>query len=822
MGRLPIQTRILLVIDGGLLIACLLHIPNVFERSRPPFEVSGQNGLPVVERILDDKSAAGLMPGDVVHRWNGEPVYQAQVLEFLGDMAAPGREITVAARRDGASISLSVSTIPYYGSPRFVIIILIVGCVTWCFGVMILLRSRPPVLASSILHWTVIAFSVTILMTQGRIQPGSLVSAVERLFLLLAYGSVAPLFFYFTILYPAPRTRFVSAAAALTFGPAVIIISMLAFLHISDILQGTSASFSSFQSWFDVLHGSLFIFVGGGVFNILWSHARARSLEEKQKLRWLMWGMTIGSAPFLLLHVLPQLIAGHYLLPEEYTLVFFLAVPFAFSVSFLRYRLLDIDLVINRTVVYSVLSVLLMTVYGIIVLGISTIMGGETSFDEFSALALGTLAVAVALNPIRTRVQRILDETLFKARTEFRKLADQGSLELRMAVSRTEVHARLVRILSGFLPARAIAFYEAELPLAVLTASSGPGQRMKCPLPAPLAGILRNSEILIRSAAGTRQTDTGTSAGDHWLAENGWSAILPLVSGQEKLLGFAAISLRVPSERLRTEERDLAILVGREAANALSRIALEERFLVEQREKNKAAELSDLKSYIMSSMSHELRMPLTSIRIFAETLRKDTGLSRKKQSQYLNIIEGETERLSRLIGNILDFSRIERGVKEYAHASADLGGILRGAVGAMEYQFSKEGVPLKTKIPKRLPLLQCDADALQEAVMNLLSNALKYSAGKAVNLTVRLFGSAVEITVADKGIGIAEGELRNIFQPFYRVADPKARQIGGSGLGLAIVRHIVEAHGGAVSVRSSPGNGSVFTIHLPLNKEHNR
>ena len=206
--------------------------------------------------------------------------------------------------------------------------------------------------------------------------------------------------------------------------------------------------------------------------------------------------------------------------------------------------------------------------------------------------------------------------------------------------------------------------------------------------------------------------------------------------------------------------------------------------------------------------------------MFAEILNSKK-LSKQKQKEYLHIVEGETNRLSRLVDNVLDFGTIERGKKEYQFKKSDLVGIIRTSSNAMQYLFEKQHAHLKISVAKDIPHLYIDSDAIEEALMNLLSNALKYSPHKKdVSLHVTTGKQSVVIEVSDKGSGIAENEMQKIFDNFYRVNDPRQRQIGGTGLGLALVKHIVEAHGGKITVQSKIGKGSTFKMVLPISRKN--
>jgi two-component system phosphate regulon sensor histidine kinase PhoR len=207
--------------------------------------------------------------------------------------------------------------------------------------------------------------------------------------------------------------------------------------------------------------------------------------------------------------------------------------------------------------------------------------------------------------------------------------------------------------------------------------------------------------------------------------------------------------------------------------------------------------------------------------MFAEMLRLQKSLSPKHRREYLEIIEGESGRLSRLIGNILDFAKIERGVKEYHFSTVDAGKVVKRAALAMRYQVLQHKAHLRIKLEPRLKPLRADGDALEEAVLNLLSNALKYSTvRKEINLNVFTTRRSLVIEIADKGIGIPDSELSNIFDRFYRVRDQRTRQVGGAGLGLAVVKHIVEAHHGTISVKSEVDRGTLFRMELPFELQH--
>ena len=230
----------------------------------------------------------------------------------------------------------------------------------------------------------------------------------------------------------------------------------------------------------------------------------------------------------------------------------------------------------------------------------------------------------------------------------------------------------------------------------------------------------------------------------------------------------------------------------------------------------------ELRSQFVSSVSHELKTPLTAIRMFAETLRMGRATNQRTQNEYLDTIVNESERLTRLLNNVLDFSKIEQGKKTYHQTSTSLAEVVQTAVRALEYPLSQEGFELHVAIEDNLPPVRVDRDAVQQAILNLLSNAMKYSPGsREIDLRLQGRNGEVVIQVTDQGIGIAPEERIRIFEKFYRAGTPENKMIPGTGLGLTLVEHMANAHGGRVEVESRVGEGSTFSIYLPIESPTN-
>jgi signal transduction histidine kinase len=235
------------------------------------------------------------------------------------------------------------------------------------------------------------------------------------------------------------------------------------------------------------------------------------------------------------------------------------------------------------------------------------------------------------------------------------------------------------------------------------------------------------------------------------------------------------------------------------------------------RDVRRETRLAEMRSQFVSSVSHELKTPLTAIRMFAETLRMGRAVAPQTQQEYLDTIVNESERLTRLLNNVLDFSKIEQGQKIYHRELISLPQVVHAAGRAMQYPLAERGFVLQVEIQDNLPAVRADADALEQAILNLLTNAMKYS-GDSREIALRLTAqnACAVIQVTDHGVGIPPEETSRIFQKFYRVPSPENQLIPGTGLGLTLVEHVARAHGGQVGVESVLGQGSTFSLRIPL------
>ncbi len=228
--------------------------------------------------------------------------------------------------------------------------------------------------------------------------------------------------------------------------------------------------------------------------------------------------------------------------------------------------------------------------------------------------------------------------------------------------------------------------------------------------------------------------------------------------------------------------------------------------------------LEKIRQDFVANVSHELRTPLTAIKGYTEALRDGAIEDTTQAEQFLRVIERHTRRMDKIVADLLLLAEVESSERSWKMEMFSLGEVIHSAVDTLKPQGDLKKQEIHVDLPSALPPLRGDSQKIHQVMVNLLQNAINYTReGGRIAVEARATEKGVEVSVADTGIGIPEEDLPRIFERFYRVDKSRSRDLGGTGLGLSIVRHIVEAHGGHVSVQSKLDKGSRFTFSLPQN-----
>jgi signal transduction histidine kinase len=361
----------------------------------------------------------------------------------------------------------------------------------------------------------------------------------------------------------------------------------------------------------------------------------------------------------------------------------------------------------------------------------------------------------------------------------------------------------------------------------------GGGWRVALPTPDQFAGMLRDARRGSGMAVPAYAAAVVEMAGGVWsldgppvdLAANGRAAVLASAAGNLDM-GAGPMHLHPFTMEIRLADpnllygsyrRRMRLLVGlmcfASGAAAAAMLGL-------WRNTRRQALLSEMKSNFVSSVSHELRAPIAAVRLMAESLDRGTVAEESKREDYFRLIVQECRRLSSLVENVLDFSRIDQGRKQYNFEPVEIVALARQAVALMEPCAAERQVTLtlaETAAGVEELRPRWDAHAIEQSLVNLIDNAIKHSpSGAEVRVAIELAGAALRLWVEDHGEGIPKEEQARIFDLFYRHGSELRRETQGAGIGLSIVKHVAEAHGGRVIVESALGEGSRFALELPV------
>ncbi len=282
-----------------------------------------------------------------------------------------------------------------------------------------------------------------------------------------------------------------------------------------------------------------------------------------------------------------------------------------------------------------------------------------------------------------------------------------------------------------------------------------------------------------------------------------------------------AVRVALRGERTHLAEARLALPDGEQVvqlvASPLRGDAAAEGAVLVMHDVTELRRLEAVRRDFVANVSHELKTPLTSIRGYVETILDDPGMDDATRQRFLERIREQSDRLGRLVADLMTISRLESDGEVLQIEPLDLRAVVRASVDGQRDDARARSLTLEVHVPDEAVPVRGDAEALRELVDNLVSNAIRYTPeGGRVEVRVRTRSDAAVVEVSDTGIGIAPEDQGRVFERFYRADRARSRQAGGTGLGLAIVKHVALAHGGNVSLRSEPGRGSTFRVDLPL------
>jgi len=727
------------------------------------------------------------------------------------DIGAP---IDVVVREsNGNVLMVKVPIVRFYEKTSYPVIYFVIGIFCFAIGAAtFILKHDDP--KARLFYWLAQFFGSALIISGEYygLRPERWTTYLPSLLFILSYALVPAILLHVSLNFAPEPMRI---RRGLLYLPAALLGGAQGGVFLFAFLKPSAAALHAYDKFYGVFRIYVVSYVIGSIIWLVLALRKCRTEEVRSQIQWIFFGLAVGAAPFLFLYQGPILLGLSPLVSEELAGVFFVAVPIAFAIAIVRYRMIDVRIVINRSLVYSLLSIFTIGIYLLVVqvaagLFLRFFPGGAGVFT-----VLGVFLAAAAFQPAQKRIQAFVDRTFFRQRYDYRRLVMDFNDRARQYATRDELAGRFLDEIRRAIPVEPLSLVlELNFPPRAGGAELfSYGDPWPGGLPFCRGGGSGQKIWAIPAAVLFSSPMDFSQAQDLEAHKTALVFVLPFTppGGAVRL----ALGPKKSGERYSRDDIELIATMAGELTVNLERIGLQEEVIYERASKEKLDELNRLKTEFISTVSHELRTPMSAIQGLAEILKAGKIAGRDERERYLNLMVGESARLSRLLHNILDFGRIERDAVTYHLAAEDLRKIVRDAVDVFKPAIESQSFEIEVRCPGHPVERSVDADAVKQALINLIDNAMKYSVGDK-RISIRLVeGETTEILVQDQGIGIAASDQSRIFDKFFRAENASRLRPQGAGLGLKITRHIMDAHGGRIRVESEPGRGSTFSLVFP-------
>jgi len=828
-------TKIVFITIGFiLLIIGLFGVSRLQLSPSMPFQWQKQDNRVVVSNIPERSLAYGLEKGDVLIAIENYPIKTGQEIDYILETHQQDQTVTVFIKRGEESITISLPLVSKF-TTRFLVISLLLGMSFWIVGLFVFV-SKSNDRAARVFFWGCMTISVSI-MGNWPCNPYNAVflAFVQHVSYYIIYPLVPALILYFSTIYPNEKlilTKY-KFIRVLIFIPCLFFILMLETSYLSAIHLKSIDYYYSFFHIYNLFRIYLILYFIISIVSMIHSYKISNTKENQDKIQWILWGMGVGAFPFLFLWTIPLIVGVSPPLPDEINYIFLMAAPLSFGFSIVKYQALNIEIVINRSIVYVLVTGIIAFVY-LILVGLAGHFLHSISPNSSSFLIIAfTLTAAIFFSPLKQRMQNFVDKSFYRVKYNYRlAIKDFGNA---VASAHDQLHLTdlILEKINAAIPVDRIAIMTRGQSEQIFRLAAHHRMTedelldLRCELAEDLGRFIDNHRTPLVKAGRSELSDYTELAGNAALGRIGVEIIVPITL-QQKLIGLLALGKKLSETKYSEEDIELVVTMANEGFMSLERIKLQETMIIERAEKEKLKEISDLKSEFISHVSHELRTPLTSIQWSIENLLD--GIPEQpgpKIREYLEGVHDSSQHLARMIENLLDVSRIEAGRIEVYPEKLNIVGEIQKVLDVLRSFAKKKSVDFKITKVDDVNVL-ADRDRLREILTNLLDNAIKYS-NQGDEIEIKLITNEQEsptkkagkskemvfISIIDHGPGIPKEKQESIFERFERIKTDKAAREKGLGLGLHIVKKLVELQGGKIWVKSEVGKGSEFTFTLP-------
>ncbi len=822
------QPSIFLFIAVLVLIIGVWGTVRLYERpGLKAFMEKTEAHLKIIQLPVDGQAVrSGLKSGDLLLKVDDNPIQNESDLNFFIDQKRMNQSVNLTLQRQGELIDIRVP-LERRNGPLFLLVNFLAGLFLWGVGVFVFFKSPRSRIATIFLIAS-FSFALALFISWEGFPYGPYgLSFILPFLQIIAYTLIPALFFHFSIVFPREEEISIQRKHLIhaLYLPSLMLIVLMEIFYWRSISANSLSLFEAYKTLFLYFRIYLVAYVLLGIGVLYQTYKNLEFLEDKRKIRWIFWGIVVGTFPFIFLHTLPDVLFNRSLIPEMVNYLFMLLIPISFAFSILRYQVMDIDVVIRRSLLYSLLAGFIVGIYLFVVGLLGQVFHKITGYHGNLFLILAGIIAALIFTPAKNRIRAFVERTIYRVRYDYRKAIQKFIRQVNLTFTRDELLELLLRKLDVLLAAeRAFIFLKEDKSREFKIAKSlGFSEEEVDKVEAGKINLL--SELFktkkIQGAKGSTEfREISVLLESQILNEFEIKLSFPIIE-KEELFGFLLIGKKKSKVRYSAEDLELISLMVQEVGQALQTIKMRERVMAEKLEKEKLEELNKLRTKFISNVSHDLRTPLTSIKFSVDNILQGvcgevSGESRKN----LEMVKESTLHVTRMINNLLTLSMSESQRIVLNKEKLPLNQVVDEACGIMKIVAEKKDIDLfKDKFGNTF--VYADKHSLLQILLNLLDNAIKFtpSRGK-ISVSAKKIKEKkmVEISVADSGAGILPQNLEKIFERFQKLTPNGASAEKGLGIGLDIVRNLVHLHQGEIKVESPPPGttkGAKFSFTLP-------
>lgn len=745
----------------------------------------------------------------------GYSTAQLSNYETILDFHNAGDTINIKIIQNNEIINFQVELVNYY-SKSFIISTFLVMLCFLIPAVFIYYKISDKKLAF-VFHGMMISVVVLLLFTMSTLKgPNPYFIIIIRSLHNLSYLFLSVTFLHFSLMFPFRKYQKIHHFFRYFYLAILLFLPYNIILNYNYIFNPEIELFIYYRNFVIYFIKSFFIpFYFLVVANVIHSYIVSSKYTEKEKLLWIFISVLWGPSIFILFYIIPNMLGISFALSEEMMQILLIVSPLTLFIAIHKYNVFDIRLILKRSAVYAFFFTIIIISY----LGLVYLFGEffTSEINQVRWAGLATIILTVILyQPVKGILQKFVDVSFFKIARNLKQREKEIKVKIRECIITEQLFDELDKFLLDFIKVSSYCYFQLgdDKNLNLLKSKNHLLEKHQNFILSEFARINQNVKIV--AYPDIFSDDLDITEDTEYLKSIKSELVIFIYDEMGISNSVLVLGRKSNGITFNKEDYEIILSVCNEIILKYNQIIIQKELLFKSEEIKKLEELNLTKNQFVSNVSHELKTPLTAISLFSELMLNNDTIAEEKRKEYLTIIIGECQRLTRLINNVLDFSKIDRGTKEYSFEIVNLNKIADSVITSVSYLLKMKKFVLNYEKKSADYLIIADSDSLKEVFYNLIDNAIKYSTKtKEISIKTYSIDEKYYFEIQDKGIGIKKEHQNAVFDAYFRVENSETKSISGTGLGMSIVNNIIKAHKAKITLESELGKGTKIIIEFP-------